>query len=176
MKKKIMIAVILISVLSFVVVLLVSYIPHKIDIDYKAVVYDSNTGEFICNTTIKMKGKLHNPLFSNAKYSGSLVIDYYDMTKTKKPEIVFFKNSWKQKIYFGIVNYPIYKGIECNFNSIGVMHLSSNMDSICIYAYSQQDIDKFAKPNDGVESTSLIIAAPAQTLKEAKQIAAKLEK
>ena len=157
-----------ILILAFAAAYLISWIPHGVDVSYPAYVYSANGEGLGAKTAIEMKGKLYRPLLGDARYGGSLAIEYYGAVKGELQEIVFHKD-WQG---YGSVEWLWYDTsgalTAANWNYIGSMAITGNADAILIYGVSPQDVGKDAA------SITIYIAAPAQNLEEAQKIVAEM--
>lgn len=149
----------------FVIVFLITCIPRKIDIDYPAIQYRYNDPEYIVQTSISMKGKLFKPLFFEAKYTGTCVIEGYDFTEDNNPFDMRFGRSVNG---FSVLTYTItLPNGKPDLEIIGRIGMSGNFDSVYIEGIALEDID-----STGFREF-ISISAPAETREEALRIGEK---
>lgn len=164
--KKVIVLIFAVLVCGFIMLYLISCIPHKIDLKYPAIQYYEDNTKEVKNITIEMKGKLYKPLFGNPKYVGSCVIEGYDFTKNYQLTTVVFDEHVESRP--GILSYATVKKLGIpDSKIIGQIWMSGNFDKLCVYGACPEDI----------ESTSfepINISAPAKTTEEAINIANEL--
>jgi len=164
---KIVVIPLIVIILLCGIIFSLSWIPKNIDVSYPAYVYsgDSSAAFVSEQTTIAMKGKLYRPLFLDARYDGTVDIGYYGSIQGTLMEIQFSKD-WQG---YGHVIWRYFDTSGAltitDFNYIGDMKITSNADKIFINGVLPQDIGKDSP------TTNVYIAAPAETLEDALQLA-----
>lgn len=147
---------------AFILIFLATCIPKKIDFTLPAVQYSYDDPDYLVQTSITMKGKLSTPLFMNAKYTGTCIIEGYDFTEEYRLIDMEFRRDMDD---CSILSYStLLPDGSPDINLIGQMGMTGNFDSICILGRAPEDVKKSG------ELGLVIISAPAETKEEAIEI------
>ncbi len=131
--------------------------PKTVDIEYPAIEYRDKSSA--TKTMITIKGTLARPIFRNVSFSGKIVIDKYEFTKTYELiDIAFYKN-----IKQGSMVYTTIKNGKPVLEILGTIRMSGEFDKL--------NISVGEKLGTKTEfSTNLKISAPAKSYDEALSI------
>lgn len=162
-KKTILIASIITAVV--ITVILISGIPRKLEKSYQAIQYRYNKEEEIKKINIVVKGKLYKRLFSDTRFTGSIVISNYRYTKTYELMDVVFNGGVSDGMG-NLVYWTIKEGAS-DMETLGAIWMEGNFDKIAIWVFEPLY-------SDSKTSTDLFIAAPADNREEALEITDRL--
>lgn len=141
--------------------------PHAVNVTYPAVEYraDDPSSAAFEKTTLHIKGTLYKPLFRDKKFKGTVWIEKYAFTKLGLFPVVFHRdilNGWGVLTYITVQNNS--QGhADVAMQTLGDIHELGDLAKIKISVY--EPVLESSK-----HATGLTIAAPAQTLEEAKAI------
>ncbi|MGG4554778.1 MULTISPECIES: hypothetical protein [Paenibacillus] len=111
----------------------------------------------MAKSTIKIKGILSRPIFRNASFSGQIIFDKYEFTKTYDLiDIVFYKHI---NPHMGAMVYTTVKNGEPILELFGTVYISGDFDKV---AFSLSE-------KHGVEPNTKI-SAPAENYDDALSI------
>lgn len=139
-----------------IIIFLLSFIPKSIDINYDATLSTmEEPNKVYKNITINMKGKLYRPIFLDARYAGTCVIEGYDLTNEYILEDIRFQRTSNEGHLIYSSNVDSSKTIR-----LGTIWIKDSIDTILIFSIAPS----------GILQENVTIAAPAITAEDAIKI------
>lgn len=130
------------SILLFLLIfafVVIHKLPKSIDIERPAVIFEEDDADSTIQTTIKIVGTLHRPMFSQDRFSGKVIINALDFTKqddtldviiTKKEHGINMGSLWYQKKSSPQnVSQPSLMWFDNDFNELNIWMSSKWLDN-----------------------------------------------